>query len=125
MTKEERIQESYGKYWEGLSIPAKNCALKHNGYIGPIISNLGEIPRDFVTYDNLGFRPISLIGIENNNGWNLIEDLDIEDNEYVLFLRHYEGEGEPPIFTSPLSEDFEDGYFTHWKRIDISKSPLF
>lgn len=69
MTKEEKIQEAYGKYWEGLSIPAKNCALKHNGYIGPIISGLGEIPRDFVTFNDLGFRPISVIGIENNNGW--------------------------------------------------------
>jgi hypothetical protein len=69
MTKEERIQESYGKYWDSLSIPAKNCAIKYNGYIAPIISGLGEIQRDFVTFDDLGFRPISIIGIENNNGW--------------------------------------------------------
>lgn len=63
--------------------------------------------------------------MENNNGWNSIEDLDIDDDEYVLFLRYYEGEGEPPIFTCPLGEDFQIGYFTHWKRIDFEKPPLF
>lgn len=70
------------------------------------------------------YRPKSLEGIEDNNGWELIDDLDIEDNEHVLFLRMTEG-GEAPIFTCPAGEDFQIGYFTHWKRIDISKPPLF
>ena len=119
--KQQLIKEAYGKYFEQVE-PYIDC----NGwckYHWQIVHNdmLETMCR---TKPNERWRPVSLKGIENNNGWELIEDLDIEENEYVLFLRMTEG-GEPPIFTSLLSEDFQKDYFTHWKRIDISKPPLY
>lgn len=123
MTKEEKIKEAYGDKWELFNGSAKQCALKNNGWISPILEHS---PKDIELDrgDKNIYRPKSLRGIENNNGWNLIEDLDISDNEYVLFLRMTEG-GEVPIFTCPAGEDFQVGYFTHWKRIDISKPPIY
>lgn len=90
--KAEAIRKAYGEYWEQLSQQAKKCALEHNGYISPIISGIGNIPREFVTFNDLGFRPRTIVGIENNNGWIRIEsedDLPKEDKIECWFI-HYD-----------------------------------
>lgn len=126
MTKEEKIQEAWSEVQSHINsegVPNYN----DDGWAKYGSKQKSEYFKALEEKQWLGYffyRPKSLEGIEDNNGWDLIEDLDIEENEYVLFLRMTEG-GEPPIFTSLLSEDFQIGYFTHWKRIDISKPPLF
>ena len=84
--KQTVIRKAYGEYWEQLSPQAKKCALEHNGYISPIISGIGNIPREFVTFNDLGFRPRTIVGIEHNNGWIRIES--DEDLPKELMLAH-------------------------------------
>jgi hypothetical protein len=68
MTKEEVIQQAYREYWDGFNNTAKKCALSNNGYISPILENAPEgIELDYII--NGAYRPKSLQGIENNNGW--------------------------------------------------------
>jgi len=124
MTKEEKIKEAWG-----LAYDEVKHLLTDNGYIwsvdlAHIRLNLSKYNLD-LNYNDIGVRPKSLKGIENNNGWNSMEQPDFEENEYVLFLRFINGEGEPPIFTCVLCDDFEIGYFTHWKRVDYGKPPIY
>jgi len=120
-TKEDLIIEAYGDHYELVKpyIDKDGWCRYHWQIVH--MSYLETMCR---SKPNERCRPVALKGIENNNGWNLIKDLDIEDNEYVLFLRMTEG-GEPPIFTCPLGEDYQIGYFTHWKRIDYLNPPIF
>jgi len=124
--KEEIIKEAYGKYWDGLSIHAKKCALNNNGYIAPIISGLGEMPMDFVVYNDLGFRPKSIIGIENNNGWVRIYresdlpkfDCDcywIDRNDGLILGR----------FVLDGDIEFIMRNATHYKIIEEPKMPIY
>jgi hypothetical protein len=129
MTKQEKIKEEWVKIYGEDKYDKIKYAIKDNGYIdcirNPEISKIISTVKREIYWGTTDYMPKSLKGIHINNGWKLIEDLDIEDDEYVLFLRYYEGEGEPPIFTCLLGEDFQIGYFTHWKRIDFEKPPLF
>ncbi len=128
MTKQEKIKEEWIAIYGEEKYNLIKYAIKENGYIdcvrNPEISEIINTCEKSIYWGTTEFYPLALKGISTNNGWELIEDLAIEDNEYVLFLRMTEG-GEVPIFTSPLGEDFKIGYFTHWKRISFEKPPLF
>jgi hypothetical protein len=127
MTKEEKIQEAYGVHWEGFNLTAKRCALSHFGFIGNILENP---PKNIELEHKMGaFRPKSLEGIENNNGWVKIqteEDLpkDIESRK-VLF-RNKEG-----ITTTYFSEDIICEIpnhflrYSHWRIKDEILDPIF
>lgn len=132
MSKKEKIKSAFGKSWDLLTYSMQEHILNVHHWVDRSQNRMNLSPKD------LGFdektecevhcefwRPIQLKGLENNNGWNLMEDFDGEDEEYFLFLRYSEHDGEPPIFTSVLSDDFEIGYFTHWKRIDFLNPPIY
>jgi len=128
MTKQERIQEEWIAIYGEEKFNIIKYAIKENGYIdcvrNPEISEIINTVQEGICWGTTDYYPKNLKGIANNNGWNLIEDLNIYDDEYVLFLRMTEG-GEVPIFTCPAGEDFQIGYFTHWKRISFEKPPLY
>lgn len=133
MTKQDLIKDAYGNasIWEKLKSNINDDGWCTNEAISTDIDLLDILDLDNIDREvksdmqgNLIFRPTTLKGIETNNGWELIEDLNIDEDEYVLFLRMKEG-GEVPIYTCISGTDFEIGYFTHWKKIDISKFPLF
>lgn len=123
MKKQEVIKKAYGKSYDALK-----DYINENGFVDCVKNRkISLVPFFDVTeieFNGHLSRPKSLKGIENNNGWKLIDELNVYDNEHVLFLRMTEG-GEAPIFTCIAGEDFQIGYFTHWKRVDISKPPLF
>ena len=121
-TKEEVIKAAYGNYSD---IALEICDV--NGWIniGNYYSYFPQDKEQKKFFNELMARPKSLQGIEDNNGWNSMDDPSFEDGEYILFLRFIDGEGEPPIFTSTLSDDFQIGYFTHWKRINYEKPPIY
>jgi len=71
MTKEEKIQEAYGEYWEKL----KFC-IDENGWFNQITkwqSLDNYFHKDTIEGKSYLQRPKSLQGIENNNGWIKIE----------------------------------------------------
>lgn len=92
--KKEAIKKAYGEYWEQLTTKSKQIALLNNGWLhydlitddtGTLL-NCIEMERDIDYY-----RPKSLKGIENNNGWIKIEseaDLpkDYNVSEFHLWL---------------------------------------
>lgn len=87
MTKEEKIKEAYGEYYEYF-----RPYLQENGELAlsNIDSELWEIvdELDFVSIGNGHSTLKSLQGIKNNNGWILIEkESDLPTNENNLY--HY------------------------------------
>lgn len=84
--KQEAIRLAYGEYWGNLIEQAKQCALKNDGWISSILQHAPkELELDFGNYQ---YRPKSLSGIEDNNGWISIlseEDLPKEKISYEVW----------------------------------------
>lgn len=126
MKKQDKIIQAWGSHWEKVKEFVDDngfCHKRKKIMFDEIKSDIALV-MDHPNYV-YPFRPKSIVGIENNNDWRLMEDFDSEDDDYFLFLRYVEGEGEPPIFTSPSSCDFEVGYFTHYRYIDIFNPPIY
>jgi len=132
MTKQEKIQEAYGEYWEQVKdyvnengwtqkvslLNRKECNAKRN--LNSLNSNL--------------FRPKSLQGIENNNGWIKIEseaDLPKENTtchfitkrniNYIGEFRKEEGES----FFFKGIEGFSFSFITHYQPITKPNPPIY
>ena len=124
MTKQEKIQEAYGKYWEQVK-----DYVDENGWCYAFFTLKTYFKTDFTSEK---WRPKSLIGIEDNNGWIKIENVnDVSDLEYgvseVYALK-------PNIINSvsgsivrndEITELFEEGWITHYKPIKKSVSPIY
>ena len=85
MTKEEKIKEAWGEYWDQLRDSAKFSAINNNGWLhyNEITNNNGTL-LDCIQMDILHdidcYRPKSLQGIEDIH----IEDFDEFGDVYVL-----------------------------------------
>jgi hypothetical protein len=129
MSKEIKIREEYGGFWNQLHINAKECALKHNGLINSILTNAPkEIEHD---YKDRCYRPKSLQGIENNNGWIKIEseaDLPKENldcwfyNSYGMF-RGYFNKKQGFFYDEKYEVIRYD--LTHYKPIEKPLLPIY
>ncbi|EKT4545838.1 hypothetical protein AAIP58_000085 [Flavobacterium psychrophilum] len=136
MTKKEIII----KAWVDLGIKTPFGICNNSGYFhGYFCNGLDEILDGFgikenqidydLDFDGVGkFRPKSLIGIENNNGWIKIEsigDLPKENGLKCLFLNKNK------MHTTYISDDVlydSDWFFrryTHWKLKNEFKYPLY
>lgn len=79
MTKQEKIQEAYGEYWELFSVEEQENILKNNGWVMKFNHPLHWEMCKFFEIETSDYgvgtswRPKSLQGIENNNGWIKIE----------------------------------------------------
>lgn len=78
-TKEQVIQEAYGVDWDKLSDETKESVINQNGYIlFYLVSRTKESP--YYEMVGNGFaRPKSLRGIEYNNEWIKLDDLNTID----------------------------------------------
>lgn len=126
MTKEERIQEVYGEYFE-ICIPDKNGWSLFNKFTKTNIC----YKTIEVTECGLRWRPKFLQGIENNFGWTKIEseeDLPKEteihyhglmDGNYIVFNL------KSPINTKALFKDFIKDKVTHYQPIQKPELPLY
>lgn len=128
MTKEEKIKEAYGKYWELVKdLVRPDGSLSEAVWMG---SGMEMIP--YQDYSTGYLRPLSLVGIEDNNGWIKIEsesDLPKEKFNYsfVYCLK-------PEIISSvqnnivrndQLEELFEDEWITHYKPVSEPTTPIY
>lgn len=120
MTKEEKIQEAW-KNWKYIAIDG---GVDDNGWTN-YAQNYGSFPiNDFDQQQCLTgatIRPISLRGIENNNGWTKIEseeDLPKEEGTYEVYNLN------PDIIfitvniyfsKNDVHEHYLDGAITHYK----------
>lgn len=132
MTKEEKIVDAYGEHWEGLHPAGKECALKNDGWVGSIIE-LAPKGLDLEFDDYSSFRPKSLLGIENNNGWVKINrESDLPNEDFDCFIidkikglitgqwKQYPDEAE-----DKRARTYWIKNATHYKLIKKPKMPLY
>jgi len=113
MTKQEKIQEAYREYWED----AKHW-VNENGWVKHSKKQDPESFKLFEEKEWLGYwfyRPESLQGIENNNGWIKIEsedDLPKESGEYWTAI----GENPNEVFDN----EFVERKYFKWRNIEVT-----
>ena len=121
--KQEAIKNAYGEYWENVKDYVDN-----DGWINNSIPKFtfGQLKNLDLEYKNdVFFRPKSLQGIENNNGWIRIEsedDLPKESFNYWIFQSD---------LRAVTMKDFYDNkkYYgvkaTHYRPIVKPKPPIY
>lgn len=139
MIKEEVIQKAYGKYYN----KCKNANIDQDGWtcssalristneVGTVIPCDCEVRTStWISTSTTWYRPISLRGIENNNGWIKIEsenDLPkderegyetgkFEDNEFYI--------DQFRVSASRVKNLWGWGKITHFKPVDRTK-PIY
>jgi len=118
MTKQEKIQEAYGEYWEKV----KDYVYENgwcSGFWGETFEKLNGYTKP--NSEGTRWRPKSLKGIETNNGWIKIEsenDLPKEpcfywcmDNNGIMHQIHY--------------DDIEVGDSSHYQPIQKPQPPIY
>lgn len=129
MTKQDKIQESYGDYWDKVKKYVNNDGWldkqvfsSFDGLTYEDVSSLGVF-----THKNNFCRPESLSGIENNNGWNkikYIQDLPKSKDKTFVFIDKLSDEfvwhGE-----DVLDNEFYFMRYTHWKIKEKHLPPLY
>ena len=74
MTKEEKIQEAYGEYWDEVKeFVCEYGWTQKKSLIGNFSNETFDSRKVIGFNDTYKYRPKSLKGIENNNGWIKIE----------------------------------------------------
>jgi len=124
------IKKAYGEYWD-LVEPY----VDYDGWID--IDNLSylSIPfkyrtSDLETKDSQYWRPKSLQGIENNNGWIKIEsESDLPNAEVDCFVFHVGKYAEFAVWDNEL-KDFYSGlqkinHITHYQPTQKPNAPHF
>lgn len=138
MTKEEKIQEAYGEYWEQLNPLTKGRALSNNGWLhyDDITDNRGTLINCIDMEGDIDYyRPKSLQGIEDNNGWVKIEsenDLPKETIECDFIFENdiYRGWYNMILFNGRLKPNsvvinFASDVITHYQPIVKPKPPVY
>ena len=126
--KQEAIKNAYGEYWEKVKDDVDN-----DGYIDNSIPKFrfGQLKNLDLEYKNdVLFRPKSLQGIENNNGWVKIEsEKDLPKVSGLYFGKDYEF-GTDMMYFDFETKNWEDsnGYLqnvTHYQPIEKPKPPIY
>ena len=122
--KQEAIKKAYSEYWEKV----KDC-VDNDGYIDNSIPKFrfGQLKNLDLEYKNdVFFRPKSLQGIENNNGWVKIEsEADLPNNEKVWI---YTSNNRVLISSKAVLNWFlknPDNKITHYQPIEKPKPPIY
>ena len=122
--KQEAIKNAYGEYWENVKDYVDN-----DGWINNSIPKFtfGQLKNLDLEYKNdVFFRPKSLQGIENNNGWIRIEsEADLPKEEGLYFtMRRDKTKVEITHFFYELSKEFKK-VATHYQPIEKPKPPIY
>lgn len=125
MTKEEKIKEAYGFINEWICGNGWASYFTDEGWEGGV-EPFGEYDIRNKTDDYFEWRPKSLQGIENNNGWIKIEseaDLPKEDGFYYVV------DSETGNITDRFFSCDDNGYFyafsSHYQPIQKPKPPIY
>ena len=118
MTKQEIIKQAYGEHWD------KVCEyVEENGwcnsYWGKEYTDLNGVGK--TKKDPLYWRPKSLQGIEDNNGWIKLNGLPNEiTNRCSMWIMTKNG-----IEYLKENEFLPIGYATHYKPVEKPKPPIY
>jgi len=124
MTKQEKIQEAYGENWEYFKdYVDENGWIRDKDFWGRWPE--GKIKWETTDHDNEFYdtrRPLSLSGIENNNGWTVLKGIKNEiqhDGDIWIFNKNGNIELWLENQFLPLN------HATHWKPIIKPKPPIY
>lgn len=127
MTKQDKIKEAYGEYWDNFIPQAKECALKNDGWISSILEHA---PKSLeLEFENYQYRPKSLQGIENNNGWIKIEsEADLPTKEVDCHIIYNNN-----LMTFAVWDNVLKGFYigivkqnpTHYQPIKLPEPPIY
>ena len=122
--KQEAIKKAYSEYWENVK-----DYVDENGWIDNSIPKFtfGQLKNLDLEYKNdVLFRPKSLQGIENNNGWVKIEsEADLPNNEKVWI---YTSNNRVLISSKAVLNwvlKNPDNKITHYQPIEKPKPPIY
>lgn len=121
MTKEEKIKEAWG-----LAYDEVKHLLTDNGYICSV--DLAHIRLNlssynlYLNYNDIGARPKSLKGIENNNGWIRLESEDDRYPNEDVWISNFNGNG-IAFFHDALKLIPKE--CTHYQPIEKPKPPIY
>lgn len=139
MTKIDVIKRAYedaGVDWDKISRKVDDNGFADMYYVNPIFTNLAGNDIESMDADDKHcrfWRPITLKGIETNNGWTRIEsekDLPMEEGTYeVHSIVDWEPYYRVDIFTGILSNAIHHitgkPIFTHYKKYNRSQPPIY
>lgn len=124
MEKEEKIKEVYGKFYDAYHINENGWFDNTDGRFSDL--QLQELESCDYRASNI-FRPKSLKGIEDNNGWIKIEDLNdtpiLWDKKYLVFANGKEKE--TTFNPSQIKAGWEFGEITHYRIVDKFSAPIY
>ena len=134
MTKQEVIKNAYGEHWETVKDYVDGngwCNWDYKNNCSPSRFEISEFDTlDFKLGKYLIWRPKSLQGIENNNGWIKIEsesDLPKESEQYWCVL--YDEVGILQYYSeAKIWEDIETenrSFPSHYQQINKPLKPLY
>lgn len=141
-SKQECIAKAYGEYWDKFKLLVdENGAISNKDFSFIDAEDIMEI----FCYYHIGFNgetvgvekwiPLSLAGIENNNGWIKIESeesLPTKEGKYIWGRLHKESEYGPEWFEQ-FKETTKEGIIkaykfyirvTHYKEVFDHEPPL-
>ena len=122
--KQEAIKKAYSEYWEKVKDYVDN-----DGYIDNSIPKFtfGQLKNLDLEYKNdVFFRPKSLQGIDNNNGWIKIEsEADLPNNEKVWICAN----NNKVLLSLKTVLNWilknHDNKITHYQPIEKPKPPIY
>jgi len=125
--KQEAIRLAYGEYWKNV----KELVDENGWFWGE--NNILNFTKDFDTKGfskTLRFRPKSLSGIEDNNGWISIEseeDLPKDERKNPVWVRDKNGKITCDVYHNnwPNQKKWFIETFTHYKLIPEPQPPIF
>jgi hypothetical protein len=131
MTKEEVIQKAYGEYWDLFDKSEQLKMLNNNGWNSYFNHPLHWEMNKFIEIETMAYgigtswRPKSLAGIENNNGW-----FQCDKNNPSIPFGHYHVIRE---YSNDINIEFFDGIFsnyscykvTHYQPIQKPNPPIY
>lgn len=125
--KQEAIKKAYGNEWDLLPQVAIECAYNNNGWIFDAIHKPRDLSIDrheFIL--NFKWRPKSLAGIENNNGWIRIKEDGSNLPKHLLWLSDLR-----TVWQGCLFIDFDNQNIrintaaTHYQPITKPELPIY
>jgi hypothetical protein len=108
-TKESAIISAYGKHWDSIDPAAQRGIIKNNGFMYFTRYEESKTPSQMFGEENIektfdfsselaGHRPISLNGLEDNNGWDFIDDENTASVKDGIYYDLYDAENDDIIW---------------------------
>ena len=120
--KELAIKEAYGEEWDIVK-----AFVNQDGWFSPDYARYNlRIQSKFLenkmVFGNRKFRPLSISGIENNNGWIKIESSASLPKAYGIY-EWFTKSRNTTVFNFEPGDDIPES-ITHWRSIDF-RTPLY